>query len=171
MSKLLTKLKAEVRELLPPMFYFLVALHLVAFVRGLMLGDTGISLASSASVTIAALVIGKAVLVADLLPLVRRFSDRPLVYAIVWKSFIYFIVALLFHYLERLVHEWREVGSLLAANERLLAELVWPHFWAVQIFLMTLILIFCAAREFARAVGKDALRQIFLGQSGTTKTR
>lgn len=171
MSILITKLKAEVRELLPPMFYFLVALHLVAFVRRLMLGDTGISLASSASVTIAALVIGKAVLVADMLPLVRRFSDRPLIYGIAWKSGIYFIAALLFHFLERLLHEWREIGSLLAADERLLAELIWPHFWAIQILLMILILIFCTARELARAVGKETLRQIFLGQPGTTKAR
>lgn len=171
MNKLLTKLQTEVRELLPPTLYFLVALHLVAFIRTLILADTGISIASSASVTMAALVIGKAVLVADMLPLVRRFSDRPLIYGIVWKSGIYFIAALLFHFLERLLHEWREIGSLLAADERLLAELIWPHFWAIQIFLTILILIFCTARELARAVGKETLRQIFLGQPGTTKTR
>jgi hypothetical protein len=39
---------------------------------------TGISLGTSASVTLAALILGKSVLIADLLPLINRYPDKPL---------------------------------------------------------------------------------------------
>ena len=43
MTKLATTLKKEFLELLPPTIYFFVALHIVAFVRVLMLEKTGIA--------------------------------------------------------------------------------------------------------------------------------
>ena len=52
---------------------------------------------------------------------------------------IYFLVALVIHYLERLVDFWKEAGGFVAGNEKLLAEIVWPHFWAIQIVLLVLI--------------------------------
>jgi len=61
--------------LLPPTIYFFVALHIVALVRVLMLKKTGISPSSSISIAVAALVLGKAVLLADMLPMINRFRD------------------------------------------------------------------------------------------------
>jgi haloacid dehalogenase-like hydrolase len=49
MTKLFTKLKEEFFKLLPPTIFFFVALHIVAFVRVLMLKGTGISPLSSMS--------------------------------------------------------------------------------------------------------------------------
>ena len=65
MSKLSTKLKEEFEALLPPTIFFFVALHMVALIRVLMLKGTGITLSTSWQVTVAALILGKAVLVAD----------------------------------------------------------------------------------------------------------
>jgi len=163
MSTFSEKLKEEFKALLPPAIFFFVALHLVAFVRALMLEGTGIALSTSLSVTIAALIIAKAVLIADLLPLINRFPRKPLIYNIAWKSAIYFLVAALVHYLEKLYDFWRETGGFAAANEKLLAEIVWPHFWAIQIFLLVIILMYCTLRELVRVIGKDRVRQIFLG--------
>jgi len=47
MSKLSNTLKDEFLKLLPPTIYFFVALHIVAFVRVLMLKETGFSPLSS----------------------------------------------------------------------------------------------------------------------------
>jgi hypothetical protein len=163
MSTFAEKLKEEFKALLPPAIFFFVALHLVAFVRALMLEGTGIALSTSLSVTIAALIIAKAVLIADLLPLINRFPRKPLIYNIAWKSAIYFLVAALVHYLEKLYDFWRETGGFAAANEKLLAEIVWPHFWAIQIFLLVIILMYCTLRELVRVIGKDRVRQIFFG--------
>ena len=80
MSKLFTKLKEEFKALLPPTIFFLVALHLVAFIRVLMLKGTGVAVNTLWQVTLAALILGKAVLVADLLPFINRYPDKPLIY-------------------------------------------------------------------------------------------
>lgn len=163
MSRLSEKLKEEFNALLPPTLFFFIALHLVAFVRVLMLKGTGVAVGTSLSATLAALIIAKAVLIADLLPFINRYPHKPLVYNITWKTTIYFLVATLVHYLERLVDSWRGAGGLVAANERLLSEVVWPHFWAVQIFLFVLILMYCTMRELVRVMGNERVRQIFFG--------
>ena len=128
MSKLSTKLKEEFAALLPPTIFFFVALHLVALIRVLMLEGTGISLSTSWQVTVSALILGKAVLIADMLPFINRYPDKPLAYNVAWKTMIYVLVAMVVHYLERLVDFWRQTGSLVAGHQRSLAEVVWPHF-------------------------------------------
>src|SRR5437667_11375211 len=110
MTKLSTKLKEEFFALLPPTIYFFVALHIVAFVRVLMLKKTGIAPSSSISIAVAALILGKAVLIADLLPLINRFPNQPLIYNIPWKTGIHLLMATVIHYLERLIDFWRETG-------------------------------------------------------------
>lgn len=163
MSKLSGKLTEEIAALLPPALFFFVALHLVALVRVLMLKGTGIPVSTSVSVTLAALIIAKAVLIADLLPFINLYPHKPLVYNVAWKTVIYFLVATFVHYLERLVDYWREAGGLIAGNEKLLSEIVWPHFWAIQIFLLVLILMYCSMRELVRVIGRDKVREIFFG--------
>jgi hypothetical protein len=150
MSKLPAKIKEELEALVPPTLFFFVALHLVVFERVLMLRGTGITVGTSVSVTILALILGKAVLIADLLPFINRYPHKPLVYNVAWKTTIYVLIAALVHYLERLLDFRRESGGLAEADERMLAEVVWPHFWAIQIFLLVLILMYCTMRELVR---------------------
>lgn len=169
MSNLATRIKAEFEELLPPTIFFFVVLHLVAILRVLMLEGTGIALGTSASITVAALILAKAVLLADLLPFINRYPDKPLVYNVVWKTAIYVLIAMLLHYLERLFDFWRETGGLIAGNQKLLAQIVWPHFWAIQILLLVLILMYCTIREFIREIGGNKVRQMFFGPSQKTR--
>ncbi len=163
MSKFAAKIKAELEELLPPTIFFFVVLHLVAILRVLMLEGTGIALGTSASITVAALILAKAVLIADLLPFINRYPDRPLAYNVAWKTTIYVLIAMVLHYLERLFDFWREAGGLIAGNQKLLAEIVWPHFWAIQILLVVLILMYCTMREVIREIGADRVRKMFFG--------
>ena len=109
------------------------------------------------------MILGKAVLIADSLPFINRYPDKPLVYNIAWKTTIYALVAMLIHYLERFVHFWREAGGFIAGNDKLLAEIVWPHFLAIQILLVVLILMYCTMRELIRVIGGDKVRRMFFG--------
>jgi hypothetical protein len=163
MSGVAAKIKERVFAILPPMAFFLVSLHIIAFVRALMNKGTGIPPSSAAAITVAALVLGKAVLVADMLPVINRFPERPLIYNVAWKTTIYVLIAALVHYLEQLVDFWRQAGALIAGNEKLLAEIVWPHFWAVQIVLFVLILMYCVTRELVRVIGRDKVVRLFFG--------
>lgn len=163
MSKAVEKLKEEFLALLPPTIFFFVALHIVALVRSLMTQGTGLPVSSSAQIAIGALIIGKAVLLADLWPPINRFPDRPLVYNIAWKTFVYFLVATVIHYLERLFDFAKEAGGIAAGNAKLLSEIVWPHFWAIQIVLVALILSYCTIRELGRVLGESELMRLFFG--------
>src|SRR5438094_3919586 len=163
MTKLSTKLKEEFFALLPPTIYFFVALHIVAFVRVLMLKGTGISPLSSMSVAVAALILGKAVLLADMLPMINRFPNKPLIYNVAWKILIYLLAATLIHYVERLIDFWRQTGGFVAGNKELLAKIVWPHFWAIQIILFVLIAMYCTMHELVRVIGKEKVLRIFFG--------
>src|SRR4029453_3315759 len=99
MGQLSTKLQEEFKALLPPTIFFFVTLHLVAFIRVLMFKGTGIAASTPWQVTLSALILGKAVLVVDLLPFINRNTDKPLLYNIAWKTTMYVLVAMLLHYL------------------------------------------------------------------------
>jgi hypothetical protein len=159
----MTKLKEEFFKLLPPTIFFFVALHIVMFIRILMLEGTGLSPYSSASIAVTALILGKAVLLADMVPVINRFPNRPLIYNVAWKTLIYWLMATLIHYVERLIDFWRQAGSFVAGNRKLLAEMVWPHFWAIQIVLFVLIAMYCMMHELVRVVGKEKVMRIFFG--------
>jgi len=169
MNKVLAKLKEEFLAVLPPTAYFFVALHLVSFIRVLILKGTGLSPMTSTTVAVAALILGKAVLIADMLPIINRFPDRPLIYNVAWKTTIYLLLSAAIHYLERLFDAWREVGGFVAANEKLLAAIVWPHFWAVQIILFVLIFAYCLMHELTRVIGKKKVLRIFFGPMPITR--
>ena len=163
MSRISTKIKEEIVALLPPTLFFFITLHLVAFLRALMLEGTGITIVTSASIAMGALILGKAVLITELLPFVNLHSNKPLVFNVIWKTTLYFLAAILIHYLERLIDFWREAGGFIAGNQKLLEEIEWPHFWAINILLVVLILNYCTMSELVRVIGKDKVKQIFFG--------
>jgi hypothetical protein len=157
------KIKEEFLALLPPTIFFFIALHIVAVIRALMVKAAGISALSTVSIAVAALILGKAVLIADMLPLINRYPKEPLIYNVAWKTTIYLLISAFIHYLERLFEFSRQAGGIAAGNEKLLAEIVWPHFWAIQIVLFVLVLTYCTARELIRVIGKDRMKWIFFG--------
>jgi hypothetical protein len=164
MNKAAEKLKEEFLAVLPPTIFFFVALHIVGLVRVLMTEGTGLPVTSSGQIALAALIIGKAVLLADLWPPINRFPDKPLIYNIVWKTVIYYAVASFIHYLERLYDFAKAAGGIAAGNEKLLAEIVWPHFWALQIILLVVILNYCVIRELGRVLGERRMIRMFFRQ-------
>ena len=159
----MSKLKEEFFKILPPTIYFFVALHLVMFIRVLMLEGTGVSPYSSASIALTALVLGKAVLLADMLPLINRFPNKPLIYNIAWKTVIYLLISAVLHYLERLIDFWRQTGSFVSGNEKLLSVIIWPHFFAIQILLFVLIAMYFTVHELVRVIGREKAMRIFFG--------
>jgi hypothetical protein len=165
MSKFVHGLKHLIEELIPPATFFFVSFQLLAFTRSLMLRQYGIEVTAFLEATIGALVAAKVVLLSDLLPFINRFPGRPLIYNIAWKTPIYFAVAFGVRYLEELFHYYRQHGELAAANRHLLDEVVWPHFWAIQIWLTVLLLTYCTLNEMVRALGPDRMRELFFGVS------
>jgi hypothetical protein len=69
------------------------------------------------------------------------------------------------HYVEHLVPIWWRTGELGAANHRLMHEVVWPHFWAVQLWLVVLLFVYCTLRELVRAIGREKILEMFFGRA------
>jgi hypothetical protein len=163
MHKIVEKLKEEFFAILPPTIFFFVTLHIVAFIRVLMAEGSHFEPMSTVSIAVGSLILGKAVLVANMLPVINRYPTKPLAYNVAWKTPIYLLVASVIHYLERLIDFARQAGGLVAGNEKLLAEIVWPHFWAVEILLFVLILVYCTAHELIRVIGREKMLRLFFG--------
>jgi len=163
MSTVILKIKHEFMKVLPPTIFFFIILHIVALIRGLMIKGTGVDLPVSVSVLVASLILGKSVLVADMLPFINRFPDKPLIWNVIWKTLMYAVVALVIHYLERFYEYWKEAPSIMDVNSLLWSSMNWPRFWAVQILLITLIFMYCVIAELARVIGHDRLKVMFVG--------
>ena len=163
MGSAVAKIKHEMMKMLPPTIFFFVMLNVVLLVRGLLTRGTGISMPTFATVLIASLILGKAVLLANMLPFINRFPEKPLIWNAAWKTVIYTVIATFIHYLERLHEYWKESHDLGAANHQLLADMNWPHFWGIQIMLLVLIFNYCVFAELARVIGERKLRAMFLG--------
>jgi hypothetical protein len=65
--------------------------------------------------------------------------------------------------LERLIEFSRQAGGLAAGNAKLLSDMVWPHFWAEEIILFLLIVVYCTARELGRVIGRKKMLRLFFG--------
>ena len=86
------------------------------------------------SIAVAALISRQgSLLIADMVPVINRFPNKPLILQRrLEDSVIYWLMATLIHYVERLIDFWRQTGGFVAGNEKLKAEIIWPHFWAIS---------------------------------------
>lgn len=161
MSNLSDKLRHEVRELIPVTLFFFVAFQLLALTQALMLKEYGIHVTTFVAATIMAMIVAKVVVLTDHFALVNRFPEKPLIYNVVWKTVIYFVASLIVRYVEHIIHFWRQSAGFAEANRRVFSEIVWPHFWAVQLWLLILLFVYCAFRELVRALGRERIIAMF----------
>ena len=153
--------------MLPAAIFFFITFQLLALTKALILKEYGINTEAFLSATIMALVIAKVVLLVDELGNENRHSGKPLVYRVIWKTTVYFIITLLVSYIEHLVHYWRKSSGFAEANTMLFDEIIWAHFWGVQLWLLILLFVYCAFRELARVLGRERMLKLFFHRSNT----
>jgi uncharacterized membrane protein len=161
MGKTLGFLGRELKKALPPTLFFMVVFHFAAVIRGLDEESFGITPGSSATATIAALILGKLIMVLDENRYINRWAGRPLIYSVVWKSLIFWLLASVLMFLEEMVPELRASKSLSLALQHKLSTVNWPRSWANHALLMVWLLIYCATAELNRTLGKGRLQQLF----------
>lgn len=172
MHKILRTIKHELLEIIPPTIFFFVAFNVITFTKGLMLEHYGIKFSGFVAATVGALIVAKVVLIADKIPFINKYPDKPLIYNVVWKTGIYVGVALVVRFLEYLIPLWWQHRNLSLAAEHLWGEIIWAHFWVIHIWLVCLFFVYVSFREFARAVGEERFFKMFLGfQKKTTNAQ
>jgi len=170
MSRILKTLRHEFIQVLPPTIFFFVAFNLISVTKSLMLLEHGIDFSGFATATVGALLVGKVVLVTDKLPFMNRFPQKPLIYNVLWKTMIYVAAVFLVRYVEHVLPFVWEFGNLSDAHQHLLDEVLWAHFWSVQIWLTVLFFIYSSLHEVIRVIGREEALRMFFGKSRTAGT-
>lgn len=170
MNKIFRTIRHEFIQVLPPTIFFFVAFNVISITKALMLQEYGVDFSGFATASIGALLVGKVVLVADKLPLINKFPEKPLIYNVAWKTMIYIVAVFVVRYLEHMLHFVREFGNLGVAHQHLLAEVVWPRFWSTQIWLLVLFFAYASLHEMVRLIGRDEVLRMFFGKPKPAKT-
>lgn len=163
MGRVVEVVVREVRQVLPATIFFLILFNLIAYTREVVLAEHHVSVAFTTGATIGALIVAKVILIADKLPFISLFSVRPLVFDVLWRTFLYGAIALLIQYLEEFIPQLTDAGSLRAAIQRTLEEVSWPRFWAVHLWLLFGLLIYCTVSALIRVIGGQRAKEIFFG--------
>jgi len=151
----------QVLHMLPTVIFFFIGFNLILWTKWLILEEQGIRFSAFVTVTLAALLVGKAVLVVDNLPFMRRFDGAPLIQPILFKTAIYWIVVLAFRLGEALVHFLLDGGTLARFPAFVAAEFSWPRFLSIQLWLMVLFLIYVTIHELNALFGDGELFRLF----------
>ncbi len=102
----------EVRHALPAVVFFAIGFNLIVLSMNLVLAQYFIHFSGFLVATTAALVVGKAVLVADKMPFLRRFDTAPLIRPILFKTFVYWAFVFVARLLEAWIHYAVETGKV-----------------------------------------------------------
>src|SRR6478736_6772950 len=94
---------AQMKHALPPTIFFFVGFNLILWTKRLILEEHGVEFSGFLTATLAALLVGKAVLVTDNLPFMRRFDGAPLIQPVLFKSAIYWLCVLIVRLAEVLI--------------------------------------------------------------------
>ena len=158
---------AQVKHVLPPTMFFFVGFNLILWTKRLILEEHGVEFSGFLTATLAALLVGKAVLVTDKLPFMRRFEGAPLIQPILFKSAIYWLCVL--------SCVWPRCSSLfLFPAERwqtfpltVVEHFSWPRFLSIQVWLMVLFLVYVTIHEFNMLIGDGELYRLFFRWSSS----
>jgi hypothetical protein len=159
-SRLFAFVIKEFREILAPTAFFAVGFNLIVLTTHLILSDYLVSFGSFVVATVAALVVGKAVLVANALPFLRRFDAAPLIQPILFKTIVYWTVVFVVRFLEQLAEYFFHGGKLGSIPEYVAIHYSWHRFAAIQIWIFVLFLIYTSVMELNSLFGDGELAKI-----------
>jgi hypothetical protein len=158
------RLLHEFREVLPPTIFFFIGFNFVVFTSNLLVAHYLIAFGTFMLTTTAALIVGKAVLVANMMPLLRRYDRAPLILPILFKTLVYWAVVFVARLLEGFLHFWliehKPVGGFRFLSH-LIASFSWHRFAAIQLWILVLFLIYVTASEFSHLFGRGEIPRLF----------
>lgn len=162
MKKIRAVVAEEVRKAVPATIFFLWLFHMIALTKAVIIGDYSFDALRATVATVGALIVAKAILVVENLPIARFFSSR-LVFNALWKTLLFGAVTLLFRFIEELIPLTRKHEGLATAIGHLYQEVSWPQFWVFQLWLFSALLLYCLASELARMVGAEKIKGMIIG--------
>ena len=154
------RLLHEVREVLPPTIFFFVGFNFIVLTTNLLVAQYLVAVSNFMLATMAALVVGKAVLVANKIPLLRRYDRAPLIQPILFKTAFYWVIVFFARLLERLVHFLFEGNAPADFGSYLITTFSWHRFSAISLWILVLFLIYVTVSEFSNLFGPGEIRRL-----------
>jgi hypothetical protein len=152
----------EFLEMLPPTIFFFVGFNLIVLTTNLLIADYLAAVGSFALATGAALVVGKSVLVANAMAVLRRYDRAPLIQPILFKTVVYWAVVFVARLLEHFIRFWLvEHNPVSEFLPHMISTFSWHRFAPIQIWILVLFLIYVTATELNHLFGHGELRRIF----------
>ena len=155
------RLLHEVREALPPTIFFFVGFNFIVLTTNLLVAQYLVAVSNFMLATVAALVVGKAVLVANKISLLRRYDRAPLIQPILYKTAFYWVIVFLARLLERFVHFALDGNPPGDFPSYLVTTFSWHRFSAISLWILALFLIYVTATEFSHLFSPGELRRLF----------
>jgi hypothetical protein len=168
MGKIGTVIVKEIREALPAMIFFLFLFHMIALTRAVSIDDYSITALRAVGATVGALIVAKAILIVEALPISRLSSNKPAV-QVLWKTVLYSIVVFLFKVVEEAIPLLLKHQSLMSATKAMYHEVSWPLFVVLALWIIGGLFFYCSVSELVRIIGPGRTRKIFFG-TGNRKT-
>ena len=151
----------EFLEMLPPTIFFFIGFNLIVLTTNLLLADYVAAFGNFMLATGAALVVGKSVLVANAMALLRRYDRAPLIQPILFKTVVYWAVVFVARLLEHFIRFWLvEHNPVSEFVPHMISTFSWHRFAAIQIWILVLFLIYVTATEFNHLFGDGELGRI-----------
>jgi hypothetical protein len=128
MHRALEWFKKEFREYIGTALFFAGAFSIIVLADKLVGRGSELEIATFARAIIGGFIVGKILLVVDLLPVVDRYPGKPLMYNIMWKTPIYVVVSLLYRYVEPLIGSFFSDVSIATAHDHAMQEFMQSRF-------------------------------------------
>src|SRR5262249_648155 len=151
----------ELRSAVPPVIFFFVGFNFIVLTTNLLVADYGAAVSNFMPATMAALVVGKAVITANSTPFIKLFDRAPLLQPILFKTAVYWVAVFFARLGERFVHfsviDGNRPGDFPA---HLISAFSWHRFTAISLWIFVLFLIYVTASEFTQLLGPAEMRRL-----------
>jgi hypothetical protein len=151
----------DLRGALPPTIFFFVGFNFIVLTTNLLVAEYAVAVSNFMLATIAAFVVGKAVITAKAIPFLKLFDRAPVIQPILFKTAIYWTATFIARLAERFVH-----FSFLEGNRPtdfaayMISDFSWQRFSAISLWILVLFLIYVTASEFSQLLGPAEMRRL-----------
>jgi len=164
MSRIWAIVAGEIREALPATIFFLLLFHLIGLSKAVVLDEYSFTALRAMGATVGALIVAKAILVVEALPIARLFSSRR-ISNILWRTLLYGVVALLFRFVEELVPHVSKHGEMLSAIDAMIGEVSWPLFGVLALWMICSLFLYTLVSDMVHVVGRDKVKEALFSRS------
>jgi hypothetical protein len=159
----------EILEALPATIFFLFLFHMIGITKAIALEEYNFSALRSLGATLGALIVAKAILVVEALPVSRRSSGSRMS-QIIWKTLLYGLMALLFRFVEELIHYLSKHDGLVSATKAVFGDVSWALFTVLALWTLGGLFLYCLASELIQAIGPDKIKEILFSSRNSVQS-